>query len=265
MDAPRGIVFDLEGVLHVGYRPLPGASEALAALDQAGVPHVILTNTTSKTRATISARMGEIGMPYPVERIVTAASATVAFLQRRHAGRRVLLLAEPAAFEEVSAAGGIELVGRWQDADVVCLGGPDASITYAHLQEAFRALMEGAAFVAMQRNRWWPTPDGPGLDAGVFVKGLEYSSGRRATVIGKPAAGAYRAALAVLGVKAADALMVGDDPVADLATAGRIGMATCLVRTGKGVSFPDPYPGVSFDVASVGGVPALVGARPGGS
>lgn len=265
MDAPRGIVFDLEGVLHVGYRPLPGASEALAALDQAGLPHVILTNTTSKTRATISARMGEIGMPYPAERIVTAASATVAFLQRRHAGRRVLLLAEPAAFEEVAVAGGIELVGRWQDADVVCLGGPDASITYAHLQEAFRALMEGAAFVAMQRNRWWPTPDGPGLDAGVFVKGLEYSSGRRATVIGKPAAGAYRAALAVLGVKAADALMVGDDPVADLATAGRIGMATCLVRTGKGVSFPDPYPGVSFDVASVGGVPALVGARAGES
>jgi HAD superfamily hydrolase (TIGR01450 family) len=172
MDAPRGIVFDLEGVLHVGYRPLPGASETLAALDQAGLPHVILTNTTSKTRATISARMGEIGMSYPAERIVTAASATVAFLQRRHAGRRVLLLAEPAAFAEVAAAGGIELVERWQDADVVCLGGPDASITYAHLQEAFRALMEGAAFVAMQRNRWWPTPDGPGLDAGVFVKGL---------------------------------------------------------------------------------------------
>ena len=98
MDAPHGIVFDLEGVLHVGYRPLPCASEALAALDQAGLPHVILTNTTSKTRATISARMGEIGMPYPAERIVTAASATVAFLQRRHAGRRVLLLAEPAAF-----------------------------------------------------------------------------------------------------------------------------------------------------------------------
>jgi HAD superfamily hydrolase (TIGR01450 family) len=255
MDAPRGIVFDLEGVLHVGYRPLPGASETLAALDQAGLPHVILTNTTSKTRATISARMGEIGMSYPAERIVTAASATVAFLQRRHAGRRVLLLAEPAAFAEVAAAGGIELVERGQDADVVCLGGPDASITYAHLQEAFRALMEGAAFVAMQRNRWWPTPDGPGLDAGVFVKGLEYASERRATVIGKPAAGAYRAALHVLGVRAADALMVGDDPVADLATAHRIGLRTCLVRSGKGSTFASPWPTADLDLPGVGDLP----------
>ena len=259
MDAPRGIVFDMEGVLHVGYQPLPGAERALVVLTAAGLPHVILTNTTSKTRATISARLAEMGMPYPADRIVTAASATIAFLQRRHRGRRVLLLAEPAAFEEAAAADGIELVERWQDADVVCLGGPDESITYSHMQEAFRALMEGAAFVAMQRNRWWPTPDGPGLDAGVFVKGLEYSSGRRATVIGKPAAGAYRAALAVLGVQAAAALMVGDDPVADLATAHRIGMRTCLVRTGKGPTFASPWPTADLDLPSVGELPRALG------
>ena len=52
MDAPRGIVFDMEGVLHVGYQPLPGAERALVVLTAAGLPHVILTNTTSKTRCT---------------------------------------------------------------------------------------------------------------------------------------------------------------------------------------------------------------------
>jgi ribonucleotide monophosphatase NagD (HAD superfamily) len=88
MQAPRGIVFDMEGVLHVGYEPLLGAAAALAALDDAGLPHVILTNTTSKTRADISARLDAMGMPYPPERIVTAGSATIAFLQRRHRGKR---------------------------------------------------------------------------------------------------------------------------------------------------------------------------------
>ena len=256
MDAPRGIVFDMEGVLHIGYEPLPGADTALAALDRAGIPHVILTNTTSKTRATIAARLGEMGMDYPAERIVTASSATFAYLRRRHRGKRVLLIAEPAAFEE---ADGIELVDDWRQADVVCLGGPDESFTYAHLQDVFRALMGGAAFVAMQRNRWWPTPTGPGLDAGVFVKGLEFCADRRATVIGKPAAGAYRAALAVLGVPAHEAMMVGDDPVADLATAARIGMATCVVRTGKGATFAAPWPGATLDLAGVGDLPAALG------
>ncbi|MGI9116116.1 MAG: HAD-IIA family hydrolase [Gaiellales bacterium] len=259
MQAPGGIVFDMEGVLHVGYQPLAGASAALAALDAAGLPHVILTNTTSRTRDAISARLAEMGMAYPAERIVTAASATIAYLQRRHRGKRVLLLAERGAFDEAAAAGGLPLVEDWREAEVVCLGGPDDSITYTHLQEAFRALMEGAAFVAMQRNRWWPTPAGPGLDAGVFVKGLEYASGRRATVIGKPAAGAYRAALAVLGAKAGDAMMVGDDPVADLTTAHRIGMRTCVVRTGKGASFPTPWPTAELDLPGVGDLPAALG------
>lgn len=259
MDAPRGIVLDMEGVLHVGYQPLPGAAAALAALDAAHVPHVILTNTTSKTRADIADRLAAMDMPYPAERIVTAGSATVQFLQRRHRGKRVLLLAEPGAFAEATACGGLNLVDDWREAEVVCIGGPDESITYAHMQGAFRALMEGAAFVAMQRNRWWPTPDGPGLDAGVFVKGLEYSSGRRATVIGKPAAGAYRAALAVLGVRAVDAMMVGDDPVADLATAHRIGMRTCVVRSGKGSTFATPWPTADLDLPGVGDLPAALG------
>lgn len=259
MVRPSGIVFDMEGVLHIGYVELPGAGAAIRRLDAAGVPHAILTNTTSRPRSAIAERLAAMGMPYPAERIVTAASATVAFLQRRHRGRRVLLLAEAGAHAEVEESGGLDLVGRWQDAEVVCLGGPSETMTYPALQDAFRALMGGAAFVAMQRNRWWPTQAGPGLDAGCFVRGLEYSSGRRATVIGKPAAGAYRAALRVLGLRPAEAMMVGDDPVADLATAGRIGMATCLVRTGKGGSFADPYAGVTHDVPDVGAVPALVG------
>jgi HAD superfamily hydrolase (TIGR01458 family) len=260
MGEVRGIVLDMEGVLHVGYRPLPGAAEALAALDRAGLPHAILTNTTSRARSQIGERLDAMGMPYPVDRIVTAASATVAHLHRRHPGARVLLLAEPGALREVEESGGLRLVESAGEADVVCLGGPDDAVTWSRLQEGFRALMAGAAFVAMQRNRWWPTPDGPGLDAGCFVRGLEYSSGRRATVIGKPSAAAYRAALRVVGVPARQAMMVGDDPEADLGTAGRIGMATCLVRTGKGASFPDPMPGVDLDLPALADLPAALGA-----
>lgn len=259
MVQPRGIVLDMEGVLHVGYAPLPGAVEAIAALDRAGLPHAILTNTTSKTRSSIAARLDAMGMPYPAERIVTAAWATIAHLQRRHPDARVLLLAEAGAHAEAAESGGLRVVETAAEADVVCLGGPDDSITYTRLQEAFRALLDGAPFVAMQRNRWWPTAEGPGLDAGCFVRGLEYSSGRRATVIGKPAPGAYRAALRVLGVRAEDALMVGDDPVADLATAARLGMATCVVRTGKGASFASPWPGATLDLPGIGDLPAALG------
>ena len=35
MSAPRGVVLDMEGVLHVDWRPIDGSAEAVAKLDRA--------------------------------------------------------------------------------------------------------------------------------------------------------------------------------------------------------------------------------------
>jgi HAD superfamily hydrolase (TIGR01458 family) len=255
MTGPAAIVLDMEGVLQIGYEPLPGAVGAVAELRRRGRRLAVLTNTTGRSRAAIADRLHGAGFELAADEIVTAASATADHLRRRHAGARVFLLAEPGAIDEFD---GIDLVDEGVHADVVCIGGPDERFTYDRLQEAFRALLGGAAYVAMQRNRWWPTADGPGLDAGAFVRGLEYASGRRARILGKPSAFVYRTALRLLDVQPGQAMMVGDDPVSDLRTAGRIGMATCLVRTGKGSSFESPYPGVDLDLPSLADLPAAL-------
>jgi HAD superfamily hydrolase (TIGR01458 family) len=253
--APRAVVLDMEGVLHVGFEPLDGAVEAVRALRERGLPLAILTNTTGKHRRVIAERLDAIGFDFAADEIVTAASATADHLRRRHGGKRVLLLAEPGAADEFDE---IPLAERGADAEVVCLGGPDDRFTYARLQEAFGALRRGAAFVAMHRNRWWPTAAGEALDAGCYVRGLEYASGRRARVIGKPSRDVYRAALRACGVEAADAMMVGDDLDSDLATARRLGMATCLVRTGKGASFHPAAGDVTLDLPALADLPAAV-------
>jgi hypothetical protein len=91
----------------------------------------------------------------------------------------------------------------------------------------------------MQRNRWWPTSSGPSLDAGMFVAGLEFSARVSATVVGKPSPAIYERACTLMGVAPGDAMMVGDDLESDLPPARQIGMRTCLLRTGKGSTFPD--------------------------
>lgn len=257
--APSAVVLDMEGVLHVGFEPLPGAVAAVAELRRQGRRLAILTNTTGKSRRLIAERLAAAGFAFAAAEIVTAASATADHLRARHAGRGVLLLAEPGAREEFE---GVRLVAAGADADVVCIGGPDDGFTYARLQDAFRALLRGAPLVAMQRNRWWPTASGPGLDAGLYVRGLEYAAGRRAHVVGKPSPAVYRAALVRCGARPAEALMVGDDLVSDLRTARRIGMSTCLVRTGKGGGF-SPSPGeVDLDVPALADLPTALGPVP---
>jgi len=248
MMPPRAVVLDMEGVLHVDWRPIPGSAEAVERLAAAGVGIAVLTNTTGRTRADIAGRLEAMGMPIPPGRIVTAASAAAEHLRRHHAGARVHALVEPAIAVEFE---GVELVGDPAAADVVLLGGPDEGWTYPRLNAIFRRLVAGVPLVAMQRNRWWPTADGPSLDAGAFVAGLEYATAIEAVVVGKPAPGIFEVACDLAGAPPGEAVMIGDDLESDLRPARAIGMRAALVRTGKGTSF-SPAPGdVDADVADL--------------
>ena len=85
----------------------------------------------------------------------------------------------------------------------------------------------------LHRNRWWQTKHGPLLDAGAFVAGLEYAAETEATVLGKPSAAYFEAALAALDADPELTWMVGDDIEDDIAGGQRHGLRTILVRTGK--------------------------------
>jgi ribonucleotide monophosphatase NagD (HAD superfamily) len=94
--------------------------------------------------------------------------------------------------------------------------------------------MAGAAIIALSRDRYWQRGDGLALDAGPFVRALEYATGVEARVAGKPSPAFYAAALASLGLDVtARAVMVGDDLWSDVEGAQRAGLQGWLVCTGK--------------------------------
>ncbi len=236
----RGLLLDVDGVLHVGDQPVPGAAEALAVLRGLRMPHLLLTNTTTASRSTLGARLRAMDLPVDDERLLTAAMATVAFVQRRAPGARCYLLAKGDVDTEFIAAG-LHLVSDDDDdpADLVVIGGAEERLTYERMNRAFRLLLGGARLITMHRNRWWQTAAGPTLDSGPFVRALEEAAGVRATVVGKPSALFFRQGIRALGLPAAAVAMVGDDARTDLAPARRLGMTTILVRTGKPVGAPE--------------------------
>ncbi|MNE90361.1 putative hydrolase YutF [compost metagenome] len=85
----------------------------------------------------------------------------------------------------------------------------------------------------MGDNRYFHSRGALRLDAGPFVRALEYAAGVRALILGKPSAEFFRGALAELGVDAEAALMIGDDVESDVLGAQRAGLQACLVQTGK--------------------------------
>jgi HAD superfamily hydrolase (TIGR01450 family) len=239
----RGFVLDADGVLVLKGEPIPGAIEALRALEAKGVPFRVVTNYSQARRDRLAARFMAAGLPVGPERIITAVSAVAAYTAERYPGQALFVLAAPDALSEFD---GQKLVSP-EEADsapagtvaAVVIGDAGDDLSYRNLDIAFRLIRSGAGFLAMHRNPWWLTPRGETLDAGAMVVGLEFSTGERARVLGKPSPEVFRQAAAGLGrdlggrVRRRDLAMVGDDPAADVAGAQRVGLRAFLVLTGK--------------------------------
>ncbi|XP_063887422.1 haloacid dehalogenase-like hydrolase domain-containing protein 2 isoform X3 [Scylla paramamosain] len=96
-----------------------------------------------------------------------------------------------------------------------------------------RLLLDGAPLIAIHKARYYKRGDGLALGPGAFVSGLEYSSGCKAEVVGKPEAAFFHSALQDLGCTPAQAVMIGDDVQDDVCGAMKAGLAGILVKTGK--------------------------------
>jgi HAD superfamily hydrolase (TIGR01458 family) len=253
----RGLLLDMDGVIMMSWRPLPGAVEALARLRSAGLPLRLVTNTTEKTGAEMATELRGIGFDVADGEVLTAAAAAAAYLREHHRGARVHLVGDgrPHDLE------GIDLVGLDEAPDVILLSGADQSFTFGTFNRVYRALLGGAALVAMHRNLAWMTEGGACLDAGAYLYGLERALGREAVVAGKPSPGAFAAGLRALGVPAAAALMVGDDVENDVLAAQAVGITGVLVRTGKFREESLAGASVAPDhvIGSIGELPGLLG------
>ncbi len=220
----EGLLLDLDGVVHVGDAPLPGALEAVARLREAKLPFRFVTNTTRRPRRSVAARLAALGLVVAEDEIFTPASLMRDQLASR--GLAPLLLVHPDLREDFA--------GLAEGGDAVVIGDAGETFTYDGLNRAFRALVHGADFFALARNRNFLDSDGElSLDAGGFVAALEYAARREAVVVGKPSPDFFHSAVEALGVPAGHVLMIGDDAEADIGGASAAGLLGALVKTGK--------------------------------
>ncbi len=221
----KAVLLDVGGVVYVGERPLPGALAAVERLKAAGLGLRYITNTTSQPLRAMLEKLRGLGIPLEAEELFMPAVAARRFLQDR--GLAPFLLIAPALEEDFAG-----LPKAPHDAVVVGDAGP--GFTYQAMNQAFRLLHDGAAFLALARNRSYQAPDDRlSMDAGPFVAALEYATRREAALFGKPSADFFRSAVASLGCREDEAVMVGDDAEMDVAGAIAAGLQGILVRSGK--------------------------------
>ncbi len=224
------ILLDVDGVLRVSGEPIPGAVDAVRRLRDEGHRLRFVTNSTTMSRRELGELLRSMGFALDDDELQTTGGVASRVL----AGKRVLALTMPGILDDLE---GMQLIGM--NADAVLVGGADENdepgriFSYLNLNRAFLELLAGADLYCLHRNRWWQTAEGPRLDAGAIVAGLEYAAGTEATVLGKPSPAFFGAAMEALDADPEMTWMIGDDLEGDVGGGQAVGMRTVLVRTGK--------------------------------
>ena len=222
-----GALIDVDGTLLSGDRAIPGTAEALGRLRERGIDYRLMTNTTRRSRSEQARALGAEGFEVEEREILMPAA-----LARRRimASDRAdsFLLVPSAALPDFEGVPSNETDPAW-----VVLADLGPRFEWERFNRAFRCLMRGATLLALQKNPYWDPGDGPQLDAGAFVAGLEFATGIDAVLIGKPSRDFFELALEDLQLPAEAVLVIGDDPLNDARGGAGAGCRTALVRTGK--------------------------------
>ena len=223
----RLVCLDIDGTLTDGVLgpPIPGTVEAVRRIRK-GLPVRLVTNTTSVPHPALWEDLKRKGFTEDPQDLVTPATVASRVLPGRgHA--RGILLAEPGAREDFV----------WFREDpkgtAVLLATEGHSLGIADLQPAFRRLFDGAAFYALQRNRYFRKRGELVTDLGPVAAFLTYASGREAENLGKPSTLLFDSVAEDAGVRRSEIVMVGDDAEFDVSASVALGMTGILVRTGK--------------------------------
>lgn len=253
----KAILFDIGGVIYQGEQAIEGAAETLAWVRKQQIPHLFLTNISSRPRRAIVQRLAAMGISVVEEEILTPPVAATQWLQIHKPGPVALFV--PAATQAEFAQLPLLAVEAESGAGAVVFGDLGDGFDFATLNRAFRLLLgePKPQLIALGMARYWRASDGLQLDAGPFVKALEYAVETEALVLGKPDVEFFQMALDLLGSDAAETLMVGDDIKGDIEGAQKAGLRGLLVRTGK-FSPNDLQQGIEPDgiIDSVADLPA---------
>ena len=218
------LLLDLSGVLYDGDAMVPGAREAVAQLQAHGLQVRFITNTSRKTRAMLSAQLQAMGFEIDDGQLFTAVDAARQWLNQ-HELRPYCLVHD-------------NIAGEFDDFDqcdpnAVLIADAAEEFSYLNLNRAFQLCLQGAPLLGVGYNRYFKSGNEMLLDAGAFIRAVEFAAGVEAVIVGKPSAEFFRQVMASTSAAPQRTLMVGDDVFGDVEGAINAGIPACLVRTGK--------------------------------
>lgn len=221
---------DLDGVVYVGDRAVPGAVEGLEAARSRGMHLAYITNNAARAPVDVAAKLRRLGIRAEDTDVVTSAQAAATLLAGQvPPGSRVYVIGGDglhAALRERD----LEPVVRVEDDPVAVVQGYGPDMPWRQVIGGAILVKEGLPWVASNLDLTVPTERGPGPGNGTLVNLVAEYAGRRPQVAGKPERPLFEETLARVGGERP--LVVGDRLDTDIEGAHNVGWDSLLVMTG---------------------------------
>jgi HAD superfamily hydrolase (TIGR01450 family) len=220
-------VLDLDGVVWLGSRAIPGSADAVAALRGAGHRVAFCTNNSSRTVDDYVEKLGGAGLPAKPDDVLTSAQAAALLVEE---GERVMAVADEGVREALRRRGAV-VVDPYDGGDVdAVMVGYWRGFDYAAMDAASRAVLGGARFLATNTDPRYPHETGFSPGCGSIVASIATATGCSPEVAGKP----HDAMVRLVRARCGDVgVVVGDTPETDGALAAALGWSFGLVLTGN--------------------------------
>jgi sugar-phosphatase len=222
----------LDGTVYKGSNAVAGAADTIDWLRGRGKRLVFLSNRGNISRERCQANLAGMGIEVEREEIVLTSSVAAAYLKRHHEAAAVWTLGDEGLRDELRLAG-VSLAAFPEAADWLLITLCE-TLTYTDLNDAFRAVRNGAKIMATNADRMFPGQDGLSIDVAGMIGAITATTGQTVELtLGKPSALMANAALDALGLPPERCLIVGDSLESDIRLGKRSGMMTALVLTGS--------------------------------
>uniref|UniRef100_A0A0K8VR27 Phosphoglycolate phosphatase n=1 Tax=Bactrocera latifrons TaxID=174628 RepID=A0A0K8VR27_BACLA len=247
----KTIIADGEGVLWIYDKPIPGAIDALNQLKASGKQIYVCTNNSTQTRQQHAFKAERLGLNIRENEVLCTAHATAQYLKDLEFLKYAYVIGAEALTTELDAAGIVlhndsgpdimhETVEKFatefrKEANVgAVIVGYDTHFSFCKLAKAVTYLKNpNCLFLATNVDASSYTGDMVLPGTGSFVAAIEYCTGRKAFVIGKPSANMCTRYIQNGLIQPANTLMIGDNyHQTDMPFGHNLGFQTLLVGTG---------------------------------
>lgn len=226
-----GAILDLDGTIYRGDHLIPGAKKVIERLRNEGLKIVFLSNKALRTRADYADKLTKLGIPTEMDQVVNSSYVMAHWLSQESPTAAVYVIGEPPLVNELKRVG-MNISSDPKEIEYV-VASFDRDFHYNKLNIAYRAIKNGAHFVATNPDRTCPVEGGELPDAAGMIGAIEGVTGKKVeSISGKPSKLMIKAALDRLGTSKDQCLLVGDRLETDIKMGNDVGIKTALVLTG---------------------------------